>query len=171
MKKPHLLFLAAAALAGLALIVAFFANEKSSSASNLWTQALAKVDTVAAGDPAAVEYRYSFHGRDYAGKGNAQAGRFTAGQTALIYVNPGNPAESVIELGRRPSQWLWISGVFVLVFGTAVGLFNPPLTRPKKKPTLSKKARPMERLQVPKGIPRPRQDSTRSAPAQGKDRG
>jgi hypothetical protein len=74
----------------------------------------------------------------------------------LIYVNPANPSEAVLELGRRPPQWPSVTGGLAMFAGIALsfGFWRLGTGRPQRK-KVKKPSRPLARLKPPPPIKRP----------------
>ncbi len=149
-----------ACLAGLAL-----AN-KAASRTDQWTQVVATIERAGL-RPGAVEltYRYDVagsHQRKAAGTlgirdesdGSALLERYGAGRPVLIYVNPSDPSQSVLEHPRRPSPWPIYPGVFLLIFGMALGIFFWRQQSRRSVVQPRKPSRPMSRLRPPPSIKR-----------------
>lgn len=179
------------AVAGLAIVclitgavsIALYASgQASASRGRDWTQVLGTIDAVT---PEAVTYRYEVNERAHTVTDNqAQSGRYRQGQRVLIYVNPANPAESLLELGRRPNPWTAAAGALFLLTAAALGGFALTLrksvgvtanangigerTHPGKPARGN--APPLSRLRPPPSIPRkaPDDDTTVNPAADAK---
>jgi len=154
-------------IAGLALIANYLIAGKSASRSNQWTQTRATIEKIAAGtsEPLDVVYRYQFEGREYRStrvtlgqlsKSDvpSRLQRYQAGRTVLIYVNPANPGEAVLELSRHPSNWPLLAGWSFVYLGIAAGIVVWWRNKRRPKKRIRRPARPMSRLKPPPPIKR-----------------
>lgn len=163
MKKTAFIIPIVLIVAGIALLVISTVTNQRAAKRDQWAQAVATI-TKAAGPAGVVEYRYKAGGAERTGSDAGHHGTYVAGQTLIIYFNPANAAESTLELGRRPSPWIWVSGTFATLMGIVLFVFfsRPPASRRKKKRAKTvpgkvpakKKTRPMQRLRAPQGIDR-----------------
>ena len=148
-------------IAGIAVIAGFFVATKTATRSDRWTQAIATIERVSEVRPSAeVLYVYTFRGREHRSAQQSRFGRFRAGQTVVVYVNPAAPAESILEHGPRPSHWFWIGGTFAILLGATLAAYLARTrstanvrSEPRRKTTVNR-PRPMSRLRPPDGIQR-----------------
>lgn len=170
--KRLLLFAGPALLVviGLVLVVSHALAGQAAARSDGWKQARGTIERVGRGKGQRlldVSYRYVFGGREYRSErvtyGSlskkdlpSRLRRYRAGRTVLIYVNPANPSEAVLELGRRPAQWPSITGGLAMFAGIvlSLGFWRIQIGNPQRK-KIKKTARPMSRLKPPPAIKRP----------------
>lgn len=164
-------------IAGAVCLALYAGGQASASRGRDWTQRLGTIERVT---PEAVTYRYEVDERPHTMTDDrAQSGRYRQGQRVVIYVNPSNHAESLLELGRRPNPWTGAAGAVLLLIGAGVGAYALTLPRmpsqaanasdaPARTPTPPAKpargsAPPLSRLRPPPSIPRraPDDDTTR----------
>src|SRR5690349_831018 len=103
MKKVWLLVSAALVIAGAAALV--FANmaARDAARANDWSQVRAVVDSA---DATSVRYHYEVSGATQHGANPPRRNAlYDKGRGILIYVNPANPADSLIDLPPRPPSW------------------------------------------------------------------
>jgi hypothetical protein len=122
-------------IAGLVFIVNYSLAVTSASRSNGWNQARGTIEAVAEGAPELlkVTVRYDVAGQPYRSDRvtlgtlrpadvRPRLQRYQIGRTVLIYVNPENPAEAVLELGHLPLRTpVWI-GWGLIYLGVAIGI-------------------------------------------------
>jgi hypothetical protein len=168
-------------IAGAVFLALYGAGQASASRGRDWTQKLGTIDQVT---PEGVTYRYEANERAHTmtDKG-AQSGRYRQGQRVVIYVNPANPAESLLELGRRPDPWTAATSAVLLLIGAGLGGYaltlrrnagpavnvkDSPARTPPPPANLGRgSAPPLSRLRPPPSIPRkaPEDDDTTATDA------
>jgi hypothetical protein len=149
-------------LFGLTLMASYLLAVKSASRSNQWTQTRATIEKVAAGtsEPLDVIYRYEVAGHEYRStlvtlgtisKSDvpSRLQRYTVGRTVLIYVNPTNPAEAVLELGQHPGNWRLLAGWFFIYLGIATAIVLWWRNKRSLQKRVRRPGRPMSRLKPP----------------------
>jgi Protein of unknown function (DUF3592) len=157
---------AAMVLAGIAAIVYVLVASASASRSDRWSQVRATVERV---DASGVAYRYDTVGGPQRSTGTG-TGTYAAGSKVLVYVNPANPAESLLQLPPRPPFWPALAGGVAILFGAALGGYvwwrKPAMSRAKPagkdtapgkngtNPGPRKAAPPMSRLRPPPAVKR-----------------
>lgn len=169
-------------IAGAVCLALYVVGQASASRGRDWTQKLGTIDRVT---PEAVTYRYEVDERAHTVTDDrAQSGRYRQGQRVVIYVNPENPADSLLELGRRPNPWTGAAAAVLLLIGAGVGAYALTLRKtpgpaanasdaPARTPTPPAKgargsAPPLSRLRPPPSIPRRApEDDTTGDPATG----
>jgi hypothetical protein len=168
-------------IVGLAFLVNFNLAVQSAARSNGWNQARGTIESVAEKAPELlkVTVRYDVAGHEYRSDRVTlgtlrkedvppRLQRYQVGRTVLIYVNPQNPAEAVLELGHFPAKTPMWTGWVLIYLGAAIGFVlwwrmthkrkkryrrrpgqtstisqpRPPAPRP---PTLTKPRRPTSR--------------------------
>ena len=171
MKKLWILASAVLVIAGIAAIVSVQMAEKNSDRANDWTQTRAKVERAAG---SSVSYSYEAGGATHRATGQTQrAANYRAGETALVYVNPANAGESMLELPPRPPTWPTMAGaVAILVGALLLGFYwrdSHAKSFARKKfvagdttgtgtGTRRRKAPPLARLQPPPSVKWNRED-------------
>jgi hypothetical protein len=116
-------------IAGVVMIALYGAAIAKASAGDDWTQ---KIGTIEKESP--LTYRYDVDGRTHrstrvtfdpaANDERAKALGYSAGRRVLVYVNPADPADAVLELGRRPTNWMPpVAGGVLIVVGVALGVY------------------------------------------------
>lgn len=155
-------------IAGAVFLALYGSGQASASRGRDWTQKLGTVDRVT---PQAVTYRYETNERPHTATDNgAEARRYRQGQRVVVYVNPANPAESLLEFGRRPSPWTAAAGAALLLIGVALGGYALTLGRSVRPVVIGDdtlrraplpqgnvargSAPPLSRLRPPPSIPR-----------------
>lgn len=168
-------------IAGAVFLALYGGGQASASRGRDWTQKLGTIDQVA---PEGVTYRYEANERAHTMTDKrAQSGRYRQGQRVVIYVNPANPAESLLELGRRPDPWTAAAGAALLLIGAGLGGYALTLRRSAGSPASGNdtatrtpnpasnavrgSAPPLSRLRPPPSIPRkaPEEDDTTASDA------
>jgi hypothetical protein len=162
MKKVWMLVSVALVIAGAAALV--FANmaAREASRANGWAQAAATVERA---DATSVTYRYEVNGVMQRGTNPPRPNAiYDPKRRILVYVNPANPAESLIDLPPLPPSWPIAAGAIALVVGvlSAIVFWRMPATgrgRPAIHRTAAgdatgkgkrrRKPAPMSRLQPP----------------------
>lgn len=154
-------------IAGIAVLAALALANKAASRTDQWAQAIGTIEK--AGLRAGVlelSYRYDVGGsqqRNAAGTIAVRDGsdnaalleRYGSGRPVLIYVNPSNPAESVLEHPRRPSPWPIYPGVFLIILGLALAIFSTRLQESRREPVQPRRpSPPMSRLRPPPPVKR-----------------
>lgn len=155
---------AALVITGVAAIVAVNVATRNAARSNEWTQTLGTLERV---HGERVAYRYAADGSTHRGEAPARPrANYTAGGPVLVYVNPANPAESLLDLPPRPATWPTTAGTVALLVGAGLGIWAWQQGRPKVAPaapaprkgtkvpgdtTTRRKAPPLARLQPPAG--------------------
>jgi Protein of unknown function (DUF3592) len=184
MKKTWLLIAAVLAVAGITAIVSVTSAQRSASRSDEWTQKRAVVERVDGGN---VTYRYEMGGATHRGTGPARRGAiYNTGGPVLVYVNPENAAESLLDLPPRPPAWPAVAGGVALLFALALagwaflqgggkspGPTQKPRdfsgtgtnTRTRRPGTAAKPAKPLARLQPPPPVKWKRGDEGTPSPA------
>ena len=147
---------AALVLAGMAAIGGVLVAHRSASRADDWLQARATIERVEGRN---VTYRYDAGGR--AQRGTAVADRsHAAGAQVLVYVNPADPAESMLQLPRRAPVWPAVAGGVAVVAGLAVGVSFFMQERKKQQVKVVRKAAPpLSRLRPPPSIKRTAPDT------------
>jgi hypothetical protein len=126
-----------------------------------WPQTVATIERATR----PVTYRFQFDGLTYTTTDvHASPARYRVGQQVVVYVNPANPAQSLLERRRQP-DWtmLMIAGgsLFLAVAFAAFGFLQsrPRYATSKRgtgtKTPVPRRHRPMERLRPPPSVPRP----------------
>jgi len=161
MKKVWLLVSVALIIAGAAALV--FANlaARDASRANNWSQVRATVERA---DASSVTYQYEVSGATQHGTNPPRPNaNYDQGRSILVYVNPANPAESLIDLPPLPPSWPIAAGVVAIVVGVLSAILfwrmpapargRLPIRQPADKATGKGKRRrkpaPMSRLQPP----------------------
>lgn len=111
---------AALALAGIAAIVFVLVAHASASRADGWSQVRATIERV---DSTGITYRYDTAAGPQRSVGTA-AGTYNAGSQVLVYVNPADPKDSLLQLPARPSIWPALAGGLAILFGVALGVYN-----------------------------------------------
>lgn len=161
--------LAFACLAVGAVFIALYASgQASASRGRDWTQQIGSIEAVT---PNGVTYRYEVNGDSHtATDEGAHSSRYRPGQRVVIYVNPADSAEALLEFVPRPNPWtaatgaiLFFSGAavagYVLTQRKAVSVTSDPddaaLSAPQPQPKMTRvNAPPLSRLRPPPSIPR-----------------
>jgi hypothetical protein len=168
MTKPaRFLIPALPVLLGIALLAFYGAATKRASRTNGWLQAVGFIEKATVRDGGAdLVYRFEAGGAvhrnpngtitDGSGR-QAVAARYRAGRQVLVYVNPANAAESVLEHPRNPHPWPLIAGPILIIVGISLAIFfirQPALLGAQKQAAARKAAPPMSRLRPPPAIKR-----------------
>lgn len=164
MKRAGLLASAVLVIAGIAAMSSVVVANRKAARANDWNQVRATVERV---DGGTVAYRYEAGGTEQRGTAPARPGAiYTVGGPVLAYVNPADPAESLLDLPPRPATWPTTFGVVALIVGAGVGYWAWQESRPKAgapaptppkgtkvagDTTSRRKAPPLARLQPPPG--------------------
>ena len=163
MKRAWIAVSAALVLAGVAAIVSVSVATRHAARADHWMQVRATVERVEGGS---VAYRYEAGGTTHGGTAPARKGAiYTVGGPVLVYVNPANAAESLLDLPPRPATWPTAAGVVMLLAGAALGFWSWQGARPKEgsaprqapakgtgdTTSRRRKAPPLARLQPPPG--------------------
>jgi hypothetical protein len=148
---------AALVLAGLAAMVSVFVAGRIAARSDDWKQTAATVERV---EGTKVEYRYDAGGTTHRAAGPARpGGLYAPGRVVVAYVNPANPAESLLDLPPRPPMWPNVAGTLSILFGAAIAAWFWRAANAKKKAVVRKPVRkPMSRLQPPPPVKWKRDD-------------
>ena len=154
---------AALVLAGIAAIVFVLVAQASASRADRWSQVRATIERV---DATGITYRYDTAAGPQRSVGTA-AGTYNAGSQVLVYVNPADPKESLLQLPARPPIWPALAGGLAILFGVALGVYVWRMPVMQRVP-ISKKgtgpgngtapgrrpAAPMSRLRPPPAVKR-----------------
>ena len=122
MKKVWILVSVALVVAGAAALV--FANmaAREASRANGWAQATATVERA---DARSVTYRYEVNGVMQRGTNPPRRNAiYDAKRSILVYVNPVNPAESLIDLPPLPPSWPTAAGAIAIVVGVLSAILS-----------------------------------------------
>ena len=115
MKKLWILASAVLVIAGIAAIVSVQMAEKNADRANDWTQVRAKVERAGG---TSVAYQYDAGGATQHATGQTQRARnYRVGDPVLVYVNPANPGDSLLELPPRPPTWPTMAGAVSILIG------------------------------------------------------
>ncbi|HUR82916.1 MAG TPA: DUF3592 domain-containing protein [Thermoanaerobaculia bacterium] len=161
MKKVWLLVSAALVIAGAAALV--FANmaARDAARANDWSQVRATVDGA---DASSVRYHYEAGGATQHGSNPPRPNAlYDKARGILVYVNPANPAESLVDLPPRPPSWPITAGAVAILAGVMAAILswrmpasaNAKYRRTKGVGTATgtgtrrRKPQPMSRLQPP----------------------
>jgi hypothetical protein len=156
MKKGLMAAAAVLVLAGLFAIVSVNVGRRNAARSNDWIQTRATLERA---DETNVAYRYEAGG----GTHRAVAPRvpralYKMGRPVLVYVNPANPAESILQHPPIPPILPAVLGAMALLAGAALGFWAwyEAKTKPAKPAakvsgdtTTRRKAPPLSRLKAP----------------------
>jgi hypothetical protein len=158
MKRGWMLVSAALVIAGIAAIVAVNVARRKAARSNDWIQTRATLERL---DDGNVAYRYDAGG----GTHRSVAPRvpraiYRMGRPVLVYVNPANPAESLLQHPPIPPVWPAVVGAMAILVGAALGVWAWQEGKVKRVPgmktskvsgdtTSRRKAPPMSRLKAP----------------------
>ena len=154
---------AALVLAGIAALVGALAAHRSASRADDWLQTRATIERV---DGRNVTYRYEAGGR--AQRGTAVSDQtHAAGAPVLVYVDPAEPAQSLLQLPRRPPVWPAFAGALSLLAGLAFGTYfllherkSTKAPAPQQQAKGGRKpAPPLSRLRPPPSIKRTAPDT------------
>lgn len=173
MKRVLMMVAAALALAGIAAIVSSRMAQRDASRANDWDQKRGTVERV---EGANVVYHYEAGGTTHRATRPARPRvDYKAGGRVLVYVNPANPAESLLELPALPPTWPTAAGAVALLVAVTLFVFAlregaPPAV--KKRPSRPtgdttvrrKKNAPLARLQPPPPVKWKRADEESPAP-------
>jgi hypothetical protein len=172
MKKAlSILLPAVPLLLGIAFLAGLAVAQKKASRSDGWTQILATVEKADV-RPGGVDiaYRYEVEGREHRNPSGTLTIRNSADQATLLdryrpgrmmlaYVNPANPAESILEFPPKPASWPLIAGVVLVIVGVVLAIFSwrqraqrQAVKRRPRRPTA-----PMSRLKPPPPPPAKRE--------------
>jgi len=110
---------AALVLAGIAAIVFVLVGHASASRADRWSQVRATIERV---DATGVTYRYDTAAGPQRSVGTG-VGTYSAGGQVLVYVNPADPRESLLQLPARPPIWPALAGGLAILFGVALGVY------------------------------------------------
>lgn len=128
---------AACLIAGIVVLALYGAAHAEASSGNDWTQQIGTIEK-----DAPLAYRYDVDGRTYrsgrvtfgdaaVNEERARALAYKTGQRVLVYVNPADPSEAVLELGRRPTSWVQpLAGGLLILIGVALGVYHFAMQRP-----------------------------------------
>jgi hypothetical protein len=153
--------------AGIGLLVNLAIASKAASRTDQWSQAIGRIETVAI-RPNGVElsYRYEVGGTTHANprgvltvRNNpgeaALRSRYAPGRSVLIYVNPADAAESILEHPARPSYWPLYAAVFLIPAGIALALYAWRHPAKAVPPKVNRTASPpLSRLRPPPSVKR-----------------
>ncbi|HVE70549.1 MAG TPA: hypothetical protein VNI54_04205 [Thermoanaerobaculia bacterium] len=166
MKKIWMLVSAALVIGGIVAIVSVNRAEKNADRANDWTQVSAKIDQA---NGSMVTVRYESGGSTRRMTVPATPGAtYSTGESRVIYVNPSDPMDVLLELPPRPPTWPMTAGVVSIVVGAI--LFGYFLREASMNPSARKKtsgeatggrrrpAPPLARLQPPPGAKWKRED-------------
>jgi uncharacterized protein DUF3592 len=169
--KKAVMFLVPAILVaiGIALIASYKVDATAAARSDGWTQARGTIEKIAEGterNPIDVTFRYEFSGREYRanqvtlGKLTkkdvpSRLAHYTVGRTVLIYVNPANPSEAVLELGKHPARGPLVAGSNLIYLGIAVAVVLWWRGRQRTRRRVRRPGQPMSRPKPPKPPPPP----------------
>jgi len=145
---------------GIALISLHWQAMSLAAVGQDWTQTIGTIESVGS----AVTYRYDVGGRRYRSSriaigsdlGGEMAKAYRAGQTLLVYVNPANPAESILQFAPRPGWIRPMGGGLAIFAGVGFGvLVFLARSRQKKVPArTTSPGLPMSRLRPPPSVKR-----------------
>ncbi|MEO8378045.1 MAG: DUF3592 domain-containing protein [Acidobacteriota bacterium] len=156
----------------LALAVALFISSgmasKQAARTSSWTQAEGTIDKVSGTSGGELAAGYDYEGRQYRNEHLAFSNRrdpFRVGQSVIVYVNPANPSESVVQHAPQPSDWLNAGGAISVVLAGILAFFlrrqatprtsrRRPVQRKGAPASVPRKAAPMSRLRPPAPIRR-----------------
>lgn len=162
--KKVVLFLAPAIIIaiGIAMIVSYKLDASAVSRSDGWNQERGTIEKISAGtvQPIDVTFRYEVGGREYRSSRvslgtleqsdvPARLKRYTVGRKVLVYVNPANPAEAVLELAKHPARGPLLLGWNIIYLGVAVAIVLWWRSKPRKRKRVRRPGRPMSRLKPP----------------------
>lgn len=128
-------------IAGIAVLASYSMALREASSGDDWTQ---KIATIEKESP--VTYRYDAGGRTHrsgrvtfgdaaVNEARAKALGYKPGQRVLVYVNPADPADAVLELGRRPTGWGQpLAGGLLILVAAALGVYLFVPQQPKAAP-------------------------------------
>lgn len=142
---------------GVAALVSVIVANGVRARTDGWTQARGTIERIEArADGSAVTYSYEAGGRAHRSTATlASAGGYQAGATVIVYVNPENTAESLLQLPRRPPLWPIPAGVVAIMAGGALGAFFWQEERTRRAKTAARKAAPpLSRLKPPPPVVR-----------------
>jgi hypothetical protein len=165
MKKLGMLVGALLVVAGIVAIVGVNSARKAADRFNDWSQTNATVDRV---DGSMVTIRYEAGGSNRRVPAEGREGAsYRPGESVLVYVNPADPMEAILELPPRPSTWPITAGAVSILVGALLlgflwrGGMSKPSTTTRRGPgdatgTRRRPAPPLARLQPPPGVKRNR---------------
>ena len=132
MKKWAVIPAIALIIAGIAAIAGVYATNAAASGKGKWVQTLATIERV---EPQSVAYRYNVAGRAHTSTAPLLPNdRFAQGGKALIYVNPADPAQSLLHLPARPPQWPMMAGMVAVIVGASLALYAWRATKTPPQP-------------------------------------
>ncbi len=163
MKKAVLFLVPAIIIAvGIAYITSYKLDASAVSRSDGWNQERGTIEKIGAGtsEPIDVTFRYEVAGREYRSnrvslgkleKSDAPSRlrRYTVGRTVLIYVNPADPAEAVLELAKHPARGPLLLGWNIIYLGIAVGIILWWRNKPRRRKRVRRPGQPTSRLKPP----------------------
>ena len=145
-------------LAGVATMAFVLVTTMDASRANEWGQSRATIQSVTG---TTISYLYEAGGRAQRATQSGVRGSYAEGATVLVYVNPANPAESLLQLPPRPSTWPAFAGALSILSGVAIGAHSlrapsSTMKRLKTKPGkgVRRPAAPMSRLRPPPPVKR-----------------
>jgi hypothetical protein len=155
------------AILGIVLLATYTTAIQSTNRTSLWTQAAANIEKVTGTESGEIAVRYEHDGRAYRAEHlsfHARTDPYRTGQPVIVYVNPANPAEAVVEAARRLSPWQPIGGGFALLIAGILALFfrRQSAVRTRRKPVRRSGGPPMSRLRPPAPIKRTEPGSQRT---------
>lgn len=170
MKKPSRYVLPALlVISGLGLLVSMAVAQRIAVRTQNWTQAIGRIETVTLLNGAVdVTYRYDAAGPSRAASRGtltvrnspsevALHTRYAPGRSVLIYVNPADPTDSVLEHPARPSHLPLYGAAILIASGIALARF-PGRAHSRAKVSAAKPVRPasapMSRLRPPPSVKR-----------------
>lgn len=178
MKKWGIIAALALVIAGVAAIASVSVANAAASGKGKWVQTLATVERV---DAQSAAYRYDSGGRTLSATAPLLPNdRFVPGRKVLIYVNPADPAESLLRLPARPPQAPMVGGLVAVIVGASLAIYlwraatTPPrltaqnaksfdTTQKRKKLQAREPTRPLSRLRPPPQVIRKPAEETEEA--------
>jgi len=160
MKKAFVVIVPLALLVlGVALIVSSTMANKEASRTSHWTQAAGTIDRVAGTKSGEASASYELDGREYRNEHLSFRDLrepYRTGQSVIVYVNPANPNESVLQHAPLPSPWLVAGGAFSALLGGVLAFYfrRQTTARVRRQPLRRKGGAPMSRLRPPAPIKR-----------------
>lgn len=176
MKKWGVIPAIALIIAGIAAIAGVYAANAAASGKGKWVQTLATIDRV---DSQSVAYHYNSGGGTHASTAPLLPNdRFAQGGKVLIYVNPADPAQSLLRLPARPPQAPMVAGLVAVIVGVSLAIYfwrttktPPPAAQTAKSFDTTQKGKkpertpspPMSRLRPPPQVIRKPTEDTEEA--------
>lgn len=158
MKKGLMAASAVLVIAGIFAIVSVNAARRNAARSDDWIQTRATLERA---DQTNVAYRYEAGGGTHRAVAPRVPGAlYRMGRPVLVYVNPANPAESILQHPPIPPILPAVIGAMTLLAGAALGFWawyeaktKPEPDKPAAKvsgdTTTRRKAPPLSRLKPP----------------------